>query len=232
MTISYITNIFQVDEPFLNNINSCQHKSEYNLITYTNLQMKNEECKHSDNDQKGEETNEHNQNFPTLSEAVLNMFIEEKTQISEIDEEKSDTEEFRVDSLTYPNKPTAIVKPCQKLEIEDLICETKEDPIKISKLKPLVAKNSVLLEENESAIKDKQTESHVNNRKTETDILELKCKLKSIDEEKHSISKEILNVDENNKQMMIIVKEFEKTINQLVEEREREEVCQQIMMER
>jgi hypothetical protein len=60
----------------------------------------------------------------------------------------------------------------------------------------------------------------------------MKNKLKSVEKETKSLCADIKHVEENNKQMMTIVEEFEKTINQLVMEKEREEICQQIVMER
>ena len=67
---------------------------------------------------------------------------------------------------------------------------------------------------------------------TEKDVNEKEYKLKRVENETKSICKDIKYVEENNKQMMTIVDEFEKTINQLVIEKEREEICQQIVMER
>ena len=131
--------------PSKNNIPSLQRKTESDLIKDTNLPRKNEQCQEdSDITEERKETNpKPNKNFPTLSETVMNMFIEGKTHISEIEEGKSDTEEFRLELIQNPNKPTAIVKPCQKIDIEDLITKTKEDPIKISNPKQLVTKKCV-----------------------------------------------------------------------------------------
>ena len=56
--------------------------------------------------------------------------------------------------------------------------------------------------------------------------------MKSAENETKLLSEGIKIVEEDNKQMMTIVDEFEKTINQLVMEKEREEICQQIVMER
>ena len=56
--------------------------------------------------------------------------------------------------------------------------------------------------------------------------------MKSVEKETKSLSEDIKYVEENNKQMMTIVDEFEKTINQLVMEKEREEIYQHIVMER
>ena len=67
---------------------------------------------------------------------------------------------------------------------------------------------------------------------TEKDVNEKEYKLKRVENETKSICKDIKYVEENNKQMVTIVEEFEKTINQLVMEKEREDVCQQIVMER
>ena len=56
--------------------------------------------------------------------------------------------------------------------------------------------------------------------------------MKSVEKATKSLSEDIKYVEENNKQMMTIVDEFEKTINQLVMEKEREEIYQHIVMER
>ena len=78
----------------------------------------------------------------------------------------------------------------------------------------------------------KTKESQEQKTITEKDIKEIEYTLKSVEKETKSLSEDIKDVEENNNQMKMIVDEFEKTINQLVIEKEREDICQQIMMER
>ena len=68
--------------------------------------------------------------------------------------------------------------------------------------------------------------------RSEEDIIEIACKLKDVEKEIMTFSGKINHAEENNRQMMMIVEEFEKTVSQLVVEKEREEVCQQIQRER
>merc|ERR1719233_2717416 len=134
-----------------------------------------------------------------------NTIIDDKTKTDQLQQEHNS------DNQTI--KPTAVVKPCQKIEVEDQPKEKDEDSLKKSKLNL----NSEFSNElSTPATKDKG-------------IIIKRCEAK---EEKIMISKEIKTVEASNMQMMIIVEEFERTINQLMEEKEREEVCQQIILDR
>ena len=88
------------------------------------------------------------------------------------------------------------------------------------------------IESDEFNKEEDETNKSNETNKTKEDIVKIYNKIKSIDRVRKSTIQESKTVEENNTQMMMIVEEFEKTINHLVVEKEREEVCQQIVMER
>ena len=57
--------------------------------------------------------------LPTLTETVLNMFTVYADQMSENDDIRHETEDLTIlsGSKSMPNKPVAIVKPCQNLKL-------------------------------------------------------------------------------------------------------------------
>merc|ERR1719233_107408 len=166
-----------------------------------------------------------------------NTIIDDKTKTDQLQQEHNS------DNQTI--KPTAVVKPCQKIEVEDQPKEKDENSLKKSKLNlnsefsnelttPATKDKGIIIKRCE-AKEEKIIEHeviHAKETKTEEDILEIDLKIKSMDKEKIMISEEIKTVEASNMQMMIIVEEFERTINQLMEEKEREEVCQQIILDR
>ena len=170
-------------------------------------------------------------------ETWTNTIIDDKTETENLQQEQN--------SDYKTTKPTAVVKPCQKIEVEDEPKEIDDDSLKKSKFS---LNNEFSSELPTPATQDKEIDIkrceakeekpieheviHTKEPKTEEDILEIDLKLKSVDKEIIIISEEIKIVEASNMQMMIIVDEFEKTINQLMEEKEREEVCQQIIMDR
>jgi hypothetical protein len=160
--------------------------------------------------------------LPTLSETMLS--IVDADQVSENDDIRNETDDLTIlpDIQSKPNKPTAIVKPCPKSETTFMITEHGIKDIHDGV-------NSLL---KEKKLDNENKEILRKNTRTEKDVKEMKNKLKSVEKETKSLSKDIKDVEENNKQMMTIVEEFEKTINQLVMKKEREEICQQIVMER
>ena len=56
--------------------------------------------------------------------------------------------------------------------------------------------------------------------------------MKGVENEMNLVIEELQHVEEENSQMMMIVEEFEKTFSQLLVEKERENVRQQLVMER
>ena len=205
--------------------------SEDILMKDRKLQVHNDEETSTNNtDDKTEKPGKDKCSFPTFSKTVLDMFITDETDINQMSEDRCETEDFTVTSVHNINKPTAIVKPCQKFEVENLLNKNKDD---IDKIFSSEKENKALdAEEIQSYEYRKQVKEPEVIDKSEEDILKLESKLKGVNEEKQLISEKVESVVENNKQMMMIVEEFEKTINQLVEEKEREEVCQQITIER
>ena len=174
-----------------------------------------------------------NANLPTLSEAVLSMFVETGKQRSQSNEVQNYSRDLIVaDSLHNSDKPTAIVKPCKKIYIEDVKREGKITSNDDSIIELLGNSNTNYITINKQEIESKEDDKINVSNKTKEDIIKLDNKIKSIDRERKSTIEETKTIEENNKQMMMIVEEFEKTINQLVVEKEREEVCQQIVMER
>jgi len=161
------------------------------------------------------------------------------------DKTKIDDFQLQENSANNTTKPTAVVKPCQKIEEVDPPLETNEDSLK----KLSSNKNCELSEESKTAetqdreidIKHCEVKEEINvehevihtkELKSEEDIIEIDLKTKSVNKEQLMLREEIKVVEASNMQMMIIVEEFEKTINQLMEEKEREEVCQQIILDR
>jgi len=159
--------------------------------------------------------------------------------------------EITADILSSLNKPTAIVKPCQNTGLQEVKIECENIKIYDSiKCSTKILKNKDLKEEpkvEESNCTESysiQTDTHTKESKledggnkdfgpkTEEDFVEIACKLKCIEKEIMAFSKEKEHVENNNRQMIKIVEEFEKTIKELVVEKEREDVCQQIVMER
>ena len=74
-------------------------------------------------------------NVPTLSEAVLNMFVGTENQRSQNNEVVNYFEDLIIpDSLYSSDKPTAIVKPCKKIDVKYVKTEgeisNKDDSIK------------------------------------------------------------------------------------------------------
>eukprot|EP00090_Calanus_glacialis_P047032 TRINITY_DN9522_c0_g1_i2.p1 TRINITY_DN9522_c0_g1~~TRINITY_DN9522_c0_g1_i2.p1 ORF type:complete len:364 (-),score=132.45 TRINITY_DN9522_c0_g1_i2:126-1064(-) len=176
--------------------------------------------------------------------------------MSENDDIRHETEDLTIlsGSKSMPNKPVAIVKPCQNLSDPEIVKENYSIinlNLKVSDLKKV---NSPQQEDTNTGVisKDESKDIHddlnslskekkIDNENkeitrtkmiTEKDVNEKEYKLKRVENETKSICKDIKYVEENNKQMVTIVEEFEKTINQLVMEKEREDVCQQIVMER
>ena len=201
--------------------------------------------------------------LPTLSETVLNMFIEDDNQMSQNYDIINEIEDFRIipGSLFMPNKPTAIIKPCQKTDVEDIIIDqeiTKERDSTEKSTMNLKMYDSKQLSLNQQTNESTEFKSEEETKdyydeitssskeederkektrsttvsRTEEDITDIASKLKGVEKETKAASEEIEQVEENNRQMMIIVDKFEKTISQLVMEKEREEVCHQIVMER
>jgi len=161
------------------------------------------------------------------------------------DKTKIDDFQLQENSANNTTKPTAVVKPCQKIEEVDPPLETNEDSLK----KLSSNKNCELSEESKTTetqdreidIKHCEVKEEINvehevihtkELKSEEDIIEIDLKIKSVNKEQLMLREEIKVVEASNMQMMIIVEEFEKTINQLMEEKEREEVCQQIILDR
>jgi hypothetical protein len=202
-------------------------------------------------------------NLPTLSETVLSMFIEDDCQMSHNDDIINEVEEFTIipGSLFMPNKPTAIIRPCQKNDVEDIMTDkeiTKEKNSTENLTMNLKIYDSKQLSLNQQQNESKEFKSEEETKddydeitastkeedeskemtrmtiipRTEETITDIASKLKLAEKETKAVSEEIKQVEENNRQMMIIVDKFEKTISQLVAEKEREEVCQQIVMER
>ena len=104
--------------------------------------------------------------------------------------------------MTY--KPTAIVKPC---------LETLSEANKLHK------NNQAL-----NSFKQKPPK--------EEDMIEIACKVKGVETEMNLASEELKHVEKENSQMMMIVEEFEKTFSQLLVEKDRENIRQQLVMER
>ena len=150
----------------------------------------------------------------SLSKTELSMFTVDADQVSKNDDIPHGNEDLTI-SQSMPSKPVAIVNPCQKrdVKIRDVHDETN-----------LLLKEKQIYEENK--------EITITKKITEKDVKEIEYRLKSAENETKLLSEGIKIVEEDNKQMMTIVDEFEKTINQLVMEKEREEICQQIVMER
>ena len=202
-------------------------------------------------------------NLTTLSETVLSMFIEDDYQMSQNDDIINEVEEFTIipGSLFMPNKPTAIIRPCQKNDVEDIMTDkeiTKEKNSTENLTMNLKIYDSKQLSLNQQQNESKEFKSEEETKddydeitastkeedeskemtrmtiipRTEETITDIASKLKLAEKETKAVSEEIKQVEENNRQMMIIVDKFEKTISQLVAEKEREEVCQQIVMER
>ena len=202
-------------------------------------------------------------NFPTLSETVLSMFIEDDYQMSQNDDIINEVEEFTIipGSLFMPNKPTAIIRPCQKNDVEDIMTDkeiTKEKNSTENLTMNLKIYDSKQLSLNQQQNESKEFKSEEETKddydeitastkeedeskemtrmtiipRTEETITDIASKLKCAEKETKAVSEEIKQAEENNRQMMIIMDKFEKTISQLVAEKEREEVCQQIVMER
>merc|ERR1719233_544185 len=158
-------------------------------------------------------------------ETWTNTIIDDKTKTDQLQQEHN--------SDNKTTKPTAVVKPCQKIEVENQPKEKDEDSLKKSKLNlnsefsnelttPATEDKGIifkLCEAKEEKIIEHEV-IHAKETKTEEDILEIDLKIKSVDEEKIMISEEIKTVEASNMQMMIIVEEFERTINQLMEEKE------------
>eukprot|EP00092_Neocalanus_flemingeri_P024561 GFUD01026639.1.p1 GENE.GFUD01026639.1~~GFUD01026639.1.p1 ORF type:complete len:561 (-),score=195.52 GFUD01026639.1:35-1717(-) len=216
--------------------------------------------------------------LPTLSESVLSLFIdpEDENNPEEGDDilNHSPTSLGVTTDVIYSlNKPTAIVKPCQKSDIEDILTKHKDLNISASyeiinsSLKNDDSKHKTKIEEKTENYKSNskynstsqsdsnqglnvKLSSEVHNierevyegnisliepkrcSNTEEDIIEIASKLKLVEKDITNFSEEKKHVEENNRQMVMIVEEFEKTISQLVVEKEREEVCQEIVMER
>ena len=103
-----------------------------------------------------------------------------------------------------PYKPNDIVKPCLKTFTEENELHEKNQTLNSCKKKP----------------------------PKEEDIIEIACKVKGVENEMNLVSEELKHVEEENSQMMIIVEEFEKTFSQLLLVKERENVRQQLVMER
>ena len=162
------------------------------------------------------------------------------------------------DIISSVSKPTAIVKPCKNSDIEILVTQTDILQVKGSVESsyseweidakticdpeygsPTVTDENIKLSPNKVNTVERQLEEEKvfvivpkNALKTEGDFIEIASKLKEVEMEIITFGDEIKHVEENNRQMMLIVEEFENTINQLVVEKEREEVCQQIVRER
>jgi len=161
------------------------------------------------------------------------------------DKTKIDDFQLQENSANNTTKPTAVVKPCQKIEEVDPPLETNEDSLKkLSSNKNCeLSEDSKTTETQDREIDIKHCEVkeeinveheviHTKELKSEEDIIEIDLKIKSVNKEQLMLREEIKVVEASNMQMMIIVEEFEKTINQLMEEKEREEVCQQIILDR
>ena len=161
------------------------------------------------------------------------------------DKTKIDDFQLQENSANNTTKPTAVVKPCQKIEEVDPPLETNEDSLKkLSSNKNCeLSEESKITETQDREIDIKHCEVreeinveheviHTKELKSEEDIIEIDLKIKSVNKEQLMLREEIKVVEASNMQMMIIVEEFEKTINQLMEEKEREEVCQQIILDR
>ena len=179
------------------------------------------------------------------------MFTVYADQMSENDDIRHETEDLTIlsGSKSMPNKPVAIVKPCQNLSDPEIVKENYSIinlNLKVSDLKKVnsTQKEDTNTDENKYidddlkylSKKEKIDKENIEITRTKTitekDVTEIEYKLKGVKKETKSLSEDIQHVEENNKQMMMIVEEFEKTINQLVMEKEREEMCQQIVMER
>eukprot|EP00090_Calanus_glacialis_P047031 TRINITY_DN9522_c0_g1_i1.p1 TRINITY_DN9522_c0_g1~~TRINITY_DN9522_c0_g1_i1.p1 ORF type:complete len:359 (-),score=131.42 TRINITY_DN9522_c0_g1_i1:126-1049(-) len=171
--------------------------------------------------------------------------------MSENDDIRHETEDLTIlsGSKSMPNKPVAIVKPCQNLSDPEIVKENYSIinlNLKVSDLKKVnsTQKEDTNTDENKYidddlkylSKKEKIDKENIEITRTKTitekDVTEIEYKLKGVKKETKSLSEDIQHVEENNKQMVTIVEEFEKTINQLVMEKEREDVCQQIVMER
>ena len=214
-----------------------------------------------DQNYSGSDIERETSNLTTLSETVLSMFIEDDYQMSQNDDIINEVEEFTIipGSLFMPNKPTAIIRPCQKNDVEDIMTDkeiTKEKNSTENLTMNLKIYDSKQLSLNQQQNESKEFKSEEESKddeitsstkeedeskkitrmtiipRTEEDITDIAIKLISVEKETKSVSKEIKQVEENNRQMMTIVDKFEKTISKLVAEKEREEVCQHIVMER
>ena len=183
--------------------------------------------------------------------SVLSVFTVEANQVSGNDDKRNETHDVPIPPASMPNKPTAIVKPCQKIVNKNDSTMKLNLNLKTSDLKKVNSPqqedtNTGVISNYESKdihddLNSLSKEKKIDNENkeitrtkmiTEKDVNEKEYKLKRVENETKSICKDIKYVEENNKQMVTIVEEFEKTINQLVMEKEREDVCQQIVMER
>jgi len=225
------------------NVSIGKNISSLEEVKESQLNKKNElVVNHDGNIVLGKEDDTLQNSYTTLldngkDETCTKSVIDNKTKIDDFQQQEN--------SANNTTKPTAVVKPCQKIEVVDPPLETNEDSLK----KLSSNKNCELSEESKTTetqdreidIKHCEVKEEINvehevihtkELKSEEDIIEIDLKIKSVNKEQLMLREEIKVVEASNMQMMIIVEEFEKTINQLMEEKEREEVCQQIILDR
>jgi len=183
-------------------------------------------------------------------------YVKSEKKPNELDKSECETLDISKlltnNQINNPDKPTAIVKPCLATDnysededfnfTKDVYTNDGKWEVKSTKdvYNNIDKKEAVISEENNKVrkrdgiytnpIKNIDEEIHIHTEKPTAD--ELINQIRKTDEEIQKVTKNLNYVTENSSQIMIIVEQFEKTIADLIKEKERENVCLDIQTER
>jgi len=196
-----------------------------------------------------------------IKDKVLDIFTDNKQETVNEEDNKDDLNTScdvllpKANEITASSKPTAIVKPCHKTDIEyteqiheDITkeCEKQLDnvigdksiveeiiePVKDNNELPKNVTNDAIInhtntedcnEIQPTVIDEKVIEQVVEVKQEDLDLLS--AKIVQCEDEIRKHNEEIKRVESNNEQMLIVVDEFERTIQQIVKDKEKENVC-------
>ena len=196
-----------------------------------------------------------------IKDKVLDIFTDNKQETVNEEDNKDDLNTScdvllpKANEINASSKPTAIVKPCHKTDIEytekipeDITkeCEKQLDnvigdksiveeiiePVKDNNELPKNVTNDAIInhtntedcnEIQPTVIDEKVIEQVVEVKQEDLDLLS--AKIVQCEDEIRKHNEEIKRVESNNEQMLIVVDEFERTIQQIVKDKEKENVC-------
>jgi len=196
-----------------------------------------------------------------IKDKVLDIFTDNKQEVVKEEDNKDDLNTScdvllpKASEITASSKPTAIVKPCHKTDIEyteqipeDFNKECQKELENVISDKSIVEEIIETVKDNNELPKNVTNDAVINHTNAEDcneiqpavidenvieqvvevrqeDLDELTAKIVQCDDDIRKHNEEIKRVESNNEQMLIVVDEFERTIQQIVKDKEKENVC-------